>query len=93
MRKGTIVFVMLVSVFAVHLGFASSGMNDNQPLNKQAEVKLLASITYIEEEIDGELDLGFNVHEYLPLDFDPYKGMIYSLEDIEYIEPEEEVEL
>ncbi len=93
MRKRSIVFVMLFSVITMHLGFASIGINDGNTLEKQAEAQLVASITYIEEEIDDEFDLGFNVHDYLPLDFDPYKGMIYSLDDIEYIESDEAIEL
>lgn len=89
MRKRSIVFVMSLGVFAMHLGFGSVGMNDRNTLEEQAEAKLLASIEYIEEGKEDEFDLGFNVHEYLPLDFNPYAGMIYSLEDIEYIESEE----
>ncbi|MEM8927981.1 MAG: hypothetical protein AAGC45_07245 [Bacteroidota bacterium] len=93
MRKRSIVFVMLLSAFTMHFGFASNELNDNNTLEKQAEAQILASITYIEDEIDDEIDLGFNVHEYLPLDFDPYKGMIYGLDDIEYIESDEVLEL
>ncbi|MGV6826025.1 MAG: right-handed parallel beta-helix repeat-containing protein, partial [bacterium] len=48
-------------------------------VEQQAETRLLASITYI-EEIEDEFDLGFNVHEYLPLDFDPYKGKFEPIE-------------
>ena len=93
MRKRSGVLVMSLSVFAMHLGFASIGMNDSNSLEEQTEAQLLASMTYIEEGKDDEFDLGFNVYEYLPLDFNPYKGMIYSLDDIEYIECEEALEL
>lgn len=88
MKKRSIVFVMSLSIFAMHLGFGSVGTNDRNTLEEQAEAKLLASIEYVEENED-EFDLGFNVHEHLPLDFNPYKGMIYPLNEIEFIELEE----
>ncbi len=87
MRKKSIVLMMSLSLFAMHLGFGSIGTNDNL-LNEKAEAQLLASIEYVELEVEDEFDLGFDVYQYLPLDFDPYEGMIYPLEDIEYIEPE-----
>ncbi len=89
MRNRSIVLVMSLAVFAMYLGFGSVRMNDKISLEEKEEAKLLASIEYIEERKDDEFDLGFNVYEYLPLDFDPYRGMIYNLDDIEYIELEE----
>lgn len=65
--------------------------NDGPTVDEQAEAKLLSDIEYIEEE--ETIDLGFDVHQYLPLDFDPYKGMIYDLQDIQYIELDEELEM
>ena len=65
--------------------------NDGPTMDEGAEAKLLSSIEYIEEE--EAIDLGFDFHQYLPLDFDPYKGMIYDVEDIQYIELDEELEM
>ena len=46
-------------------------------------------ISYIEEEDEVRLD--FDVQEYLPRYFDPYKKY-FDLNTIEYIEEEEEIE-
>ncbi len=43
------------------------------------------SITYIQEEV--EINLGFDVADYLPEDFDPYKQYV-DLNSIEFIEEE-----
>ncbi len=51
----------------------------------------LDEIVFIEEEIT--LDLGFDVAEYLPADFDPYASSELALDDIVFIEEEEEIEL
>ena len=90
MKKRGIVIVLALSVFAMHLGFGSVGPNNT--LDEQAEAALVASIEYIEEDIEDDFELGFNVHQYLPLDFDPYEGMIYPLEEIDFIEHEEDLE-
>lgn len=44
-------------------------------------------------EINEEIDLGFDVFEYLPLDFDPYAGANLSDIDFEIFEDGEIVEL
>lgn len=51
----------------------------------------LDEIVFIEEEVT--FDLGFDVAEYLPADFNPYASSALTLEDIVFIEKEEEIEL
>lgn len=87
-----LVFVMSLALFTVHFGLASIVQNNNPSVEERAEAELLASIEYIEEENSDQFDLGFNVYDYLPLDFDPYKGMIYSLDEIEFIKPDLELD-
>lgn len=48
-------------------------------------------IDYI--EVESEVDLGFNPYLYLPIDFNPYKGIELDLDDIQIIEEEQEVDL
>lgn len=66
---------------------ASSLINDKEIFN---DIEVLNSIEYIEEEY---IDLGFDVKHYLPFGFDPYKGMIFELSEIDYIETSEEINL
>ncbi len=44
-------------------------------------------------EIEEEIDLGFDTAEYLPEDFNPYRGMALNIDDIELVEFEEEIDL
>jgi len=68
---------------SIAMGFALvNGVFASTP-NKDVEVFDINSIEYIEEEI--EIDLGFDVADYLPEGFDPYK-MYVDLNAIEFIE-------
>ena len=92
MGKLNVIAPMVSSFLLSNLAMANMEFrNDGPTMDEQAEAKLLSSIEYIEEE--EAIDLGFDVHQYLPLDFDPYKGMIYDLQDIQYMEPDEELEM
>jgi len=53
-----------------------------------SERKMLEDIVYI-EEVD-ELVLGFDPYLYLPFGFNPHAGMELDLDDIEYIEFDED---
>lgn len=44
-------------------------------------------------ELEEEIDLGFNTAQYLPVGFNPYKGMKLDLDDIVIMEEEEEIQL
>ncbi|MCG2461762.1 hypothetical protein K8352_13470 [Flavobacteriaceae bacterium F89] len=44
-------------------------------------------------EIEEEIDLGFNSARYLPVGFNPYKGMILNLNDIVILGEEQEIDL
>lgn len=66
---------------------ASTLINDKENFS---DVEVLNSIEYIEEE---NIDLGFDVEHYLPFGFDPYKGMVFIISDIEYIEEEQSIDL
>jgi len=61
-----------------------NGVFANNP-NKDIEVFDINSIEYIEEE--AEIELGFDVADYLPEGFDPYK-MYVDLNAIKFIEEE-----
>ncbi len=50
----------------------------------------ISTIEYIEDDDFEEIDLGFDVWSYLPEGFDAYEGMLFELDDIEYIELEED---
>jgi hypothetical protein len=56
--------------------------------NKDIELFDINSIAYIEDE--AEIELGFDVADYLPEGFDPYK-MYVDLNAIEFIEEEIEI--
>ena len=56
--------------------------------NKDIELFDINSIAYIEDET--EIELGFDVADYLPEGFDPYK-MYVDLNAIEFIEEEIEI--
>lgn len=73
---------------SVAMGIALvNGVFANSP-NKDVEVFDINTVEYIEEET--EIDLGFDVADYLPEDFDPYK-MYVDFDAITYIEEEIEI--
>jgi hypothetical protein len=53
--------------------------------------QFLNEIVFLEEE--EQVDLGFDVAEYLPADFDPYASTEPALDDIAFIEEDEEIDL
>ncbi|UJH66174.1 hypothetical protein [Allomuricauda sp. SCSIO 65647] len=53
----------------------------------------ISAIEYIEDKDIEAIDLGFDVWLYLPEGFDAYGGMLFELDDIEYIELEEDCQL
>jgi len=63
--------------------------SNHEVYNDEVRYIDLDDITYIEEE--EEIDLGFDSKQYLPADFDAFKGMGLDLNDIRYIECEEDV--
>ncbi|BFP41595.1 hypothetical protein FGF1_24400 [Flavobacteriaceae bacterium GF1] len=92
MGKINVIAPVVSSFLLSNLAMANIELrNDGPTMDELAEAQLLSSIEYIEEE--EVIDLGFDVHQYLPLDFDPYKGMIYDVRDIQYIELDEELEM
>ncbi|MFX0557459.1 hypothetical protein ACOCEA_11720 [Maribacter sp. CXY002] len=44
-------------------------------------------ITFI--EIEEEIDLGFNTADYLPIGFNAYQGMDFTIDDIDFTDDEE----
>lgn len=44
-------------------------------------------------KVEEEIDLGFNTAQYLPIGFNPYKGIILNLDDIVILEKEPEIQL
>jgi hypothetical protein len=93
MKKINWIAVMVLSLWVPQMTLAYNDVKNNHPkMDERAEAKFVSSIAFIEEE-DAEFDLGFDVYQYLPLDFDPYRGMIYPLEDIEYIEHDDNLEI
>lgn len=61
----------------------------SEDLEAVIERKMLDTIQYVED--CEEVDLGFDPYFYLPPNFNPYEGMEFELQDIEYIEMEEEL--
>ena len=79
-------------VLFYYVGMAQSIVTQPENDNRNdAEHELIASIAYVEEDEGQLFDLGFDTYQYLPEDFDPFHGMIYPLEEICYIEEEEEI--
>ncbi|MFS4494467.1 hypothetical protein [Maribacter sp. 2308TA10-17] len=75
-------------ILSVAMGLALvNGVFANSP-NKDIEVFDINTIEYIEDE--EQVELGFDVADYLPEGFDPYK-MYVDLNAIEYIEEEIEI--
>lgn len=63
---------------------------DNDPyLAWYTDFYFIEEIEYLDD--NEEIDLGFDTADYLPNDFDPYKGMELDLSEIDYIELEEEI--
>ena len=44
-------------------------------------------------QVEEEIDLGFNTAQYLPVGFNPYKGIKLNLDDIVILEEEQEIQL
>ncbi|MFK7812763.1 MAG: hypothetical protein AB8B59_09735 [Maribacter sp.] len=65
----------------------ANGVFANSP-SKDVEVFDINTIEYIEDE--AEINLGFDVNDYLPEGFNPYK-MYVDLNTIEFIEEEIEI--
>jgi len=86
MKKISVLTVLLLSVVGLSHAAYHHPNNDNPVRDKEAEVELVSNLEYIEEHDSENIDLGFDVYQYLPIDFNPYEGMIYPLEDIDYIE-------
>lgn len=81
MNKKSITLSIVMGIALVNGAFA------NNP-NKDLEVFDINTVEYIEEET--EISLGFDVTDYLPEGFNPYK-MYVDLNALEYIEEEMEV--
>ena len=80
---------MLAVLLCTYLITTGNSTKQNGEIGKKHEVQLLACIDYIEED-EALFDLGFDHYQCLPEDFDPFKGMIYTLDTIEYSEEETE---
>lgn len=65
------------------------GTETSEGLETVLERKMLDTIEYVED--CEEVNLGFDPYFYLPSNFNAYKGMKLELQDIEYIEVQEEV--
>ncbi|WP_147415827.1 hypothetical protein [Ulvibacterium marinum] len=61
---------------------------DTSLLNADLDINTIA---YIEDE--ESMDLNFDPYFYLPENFNPYYGMVLELDDIIYLECEEETGL
>lgn len=81
MNKKNFTLSVAMGIALINVAFANSP-------NKDVEVFDINTIEYIEEE--PEIDLGFDVADYLPEGFDPYK-MYIDLNAITYIEEEIEI--
>lgn len=81
MNKKNFTLSVVMGIALVNGAFA------NNP-NKDVEVFDINTVEYIEEET--EIDLGFDVADYLPEGFDPYK-MYVDFDAIIYIEEEIEI--
>lgn len=63
-------------------------MSNTPPLNANLDIN---AIDYIEDE--ESINLNFDPYFYLPENFNPYDGMVLKLDDIIYLECEEEIGL
>lgn len=81
MKKKYFILSIAMGVTMVNGVFANT-------LNKDVEVFDINSVEYIEE--DERIELGFDVADYLPEGFDPYK-IYFDLNSVEFIEDEVEV--
>ncbi|MEM1337688.1 MAG: hypothetical protein AAF634_05325 [Bacteroidota bacterium] len=80
---------MLTGLFLTLLFAHAQVTRQDHRTDKEEEHLLVSSIEYIEQEEDL-FDLGYDHYQYLPEDFDPFIGMIYALDSIQYIEEEQE---
>ncbi|MDT0606634.1 hypothetical protein [Croceitalea rosinachiae] len=81
MKNNRKFYALIIGLAFTTITNAGTGLNDNEELN---EVELLNTIEFIEDE--EESDLGFDVTQYLPYGFDPYKGMVFDISEIRYVE-------
>lgn len=96
MRKTTSLAVLTL-VLSVSFTFGNTSDHNlhagNTPasdsLEGNTERQMLSTIDYIEDE--EEVDLGIDSYFYLPFGFNPYVGMEFDLNEIEYIDLEEEL--
>jgi len=94
MRK-VIVFTVFMSLIVLCAGFSAVEpikRIDCNPvvsddLDSILEREMLSNIEYVEEE--EEVNLGFDSYFHLPVGFNPYEGMSFSIDEIEYIEIED----
>ncbi len=73
------------------LGVALTSFTKVQECNPKIENLKVGDIAVI--ELEEEIDLGFNTAQYLPIGFNPYKGMKLDLDDIVIIGEEQEIQL
>ncbi|TMM52204.1 hypothetical protein FEE95_21190 [Maribacter algarum] len=82
MNKKSFILSMAAGIALINGAFASTP-------SKEVEAFDINTVEYIED--DEQIDLGFDVADYLPEGFNPYK-MYVDLNAVEYIEEEPVIE-
>ena len=86
MKKQTL-YLTLTSTLLLFSSFKVP-VSSNGP-EKISERQMLAGIEYVEDE--EEIILDFDPYLYLPFGFNAYEGMRLDINDIDYIDIDEEV--
>ena len=81
--KGFIIFC-----FANFLTVSLYGNDNRHKMTEEQEAEWLSRVEFI-EDFEKDIDLGFDTTLYLPLHFNPYKGMVFTLDEIDYIDLDE----
>ncbi|GMN06887.1 hypothetical protein MTsPCn5_22760 [Croceitalea sp. MTPC5] len=83
MRKINTLCLSLVGLTGFILN--ANQYHDNDSLKSDAhEKKMMSSIEFV--DLDEEIELGVELLQYLPEDFDPYKGMVIDPSEINFEE-------
>lgn len=90
MRKRTILSVVVLAATSYAV-MANDKKGNVQEMTEAERETFISSIEFVETEQEPEL--GFEVLQYLPNDFDPYKGMIFDMRDIHFEEIKDDGEM
>lgn len=81
MKKRTMLSMLVLAATS----YTAMGNHNNDRVEQMSEADRAAFIRTVEfVEVDEEPELGYEVLQYLPDDFDAFKGMIFDMREIHF---------